>query len=123
MVRLEYSQIVRKKLKNLKNELREDYGEERAKKIMGKITKGIRWLEAFPQSGIRVSALYDIECDYSYIFVEHNYFFYRIKDKNTILILEMFHEKEDFMRKLFGIDTTSQETIDYWGELFLFCYH
>jgi len=59
----------------------------------------------------------------NYIFVEHNYFFYRIKDKNTILILEMFHEKEDLMRKLFGIDTTSQETIDYWGELFLFCYH
>lgn len=23
---------------------------------------------------------------------------------------------EDFMRQLFGINTTSQETIDYWGE-------
>lgn len=83
---------------------------------MGSITNGIRQLEAFPQSGTRISSQYDIECDYSYIFVEHNYFFYRIKDKDTILILEMFHEKEDFMRKLFGIVTTSQETIDYWGE-------
>ncbi len=48
---------------------------------------------------------------YSYIFVEHNYFFYHIKDKDkdTILILEMFYEKEDFMRKLFGIVTTSQK--------------
>ena len=35
---------------------------------------------------------------------------------NTILILEMFHEKEDFMGKLFGIVTTSLVTIDYWGE-------
>ena len=50
------------------------------------------------------------------IFVEHNYFFYRLTANETILILEMFHEKEDFMRKLFGIVTTSQETIDYWKE-------
>lgn len=27
-----------------------------------------------------------------------------------------FNEKEDFMRQMFGIVTTSQETIDYWGE-------
>lgn len=72
--------------------------------------------ETFPQSGTRISLQYDIECDYNYIFLEQNYFFYRIKDKDTILILEMFNEKEDFMRKIFGIVTTSQETIDYWGE-------
>lgn len=83
---------------------------------MSNITNSIRRLETFPQSGIRISSQYDIKCDYSYIIAEHNYFFYRIKDKDTILILEMFHEKEDFMRKLFGIVTTSQDTIDYWGE-------
>lgn len=53
-------------------------------------------------------------CGYSFIFVEHNYLFYRMKDKNTVLVLEMFHEKEDFMRKLFGVVTTSQETLNYW---------
>ncbi|MDE5780191.1 MAG: type II toxin-antitoxin system RelE/ParE family toxin [Lachnospiraceae bacterium] len=116
MARLEYSQLVRKKLKKLRNELTQNYGENNSKKIMGNITKGVRRLETFPQAGTRISLQYDIKCDYSYIFVEHNYFFYRIKDKDTILILEMFHEKEDFMRKLFGIVTTSQETIDYWGE-------
>lgn len=31
-----------------------------------------------------------------------------------IFILEMFHEKEDFMRKLFGIVTALRETIDDW---------
>ena len=116
MARLEYSQIVRRKLKKLRNELTQNYGENNSKKIMSHITNGIRRLETFPQSSTRISSKYGIECDYSYIFVEHNYFFYRIKDKDTILILEMFHEKEDFMRKLFGIVTTSQETIDYWGE-------
>lgn len=116
MVRLEYAQVVRRKLQNLRNELTQNYGEDNSKKIICNITKGIRRLEIFPQSGTRISSQYDIECDYRYIFIEHNYFFYRIKDKNTILILEMFHEREDFIRNLFGIVTTSQETIDYWRE-------
>jgi hypothetical protein len=92
LAKLEYSQIVRRKLKKLRSELTQAYGESGSQKIMGKITKGIRRLEAFPQSGTRISS------------------------NETILILEMFHEKEDFMRKLFGIVTTSQETIDYWKE-------
>ena len=83
---------------------------------MVKIMRGIRQLAMFPESGVNVSSQYNIDSDYSYIFIEHNYFFYSIKDKEAILILEMFHEREDFMRKLFGIVTTSQETIDYWGE-------
>ena len=87
MAKLEYSQIVRRKLKKLRSELTQ-----------------------------RISSQYDVESGYSYIFVEHNYFFYRLTANETILILEMFHEKEDFMRKLFGIVTTSQETIDYWKE-------
>jgi len=87
LAKLEYSQIVRRKLKKLRSELTQ-----------------------------RISSQYDVESDYSYIFVEHNYFFYRLTANETILILEMFHEKEDFMRKLFGIVTTSQETIDYWKE-------
>lgn len=103
-------------MKSLSSELAQNYGENSSKKIMCRITKGIRRLETYPQSGTRISSQYDIECDYSYIFIEHNYFLYRMKDNNTIIILEMFHEKEDFMRKLFGIVTTSQDTIDYWGE-------
>ena len=103
MVKVEYSQIVRKKLKRLRNDLTQNYGEHTSKKVMGKMMKEVRLLD-------------DIDCDYMYIFIEHNYFFYRIKDSDTIIILEMFHENEDFMRKLFGIVTTSQDTIDYWGE-------
>jgi len=69
LAKLEYSQIVRRKLKKLRSELTQ-----------------------------RISSQYDVESDYSYIFVEHNYFFYRLTANETILILEMFHEKEDFMR-------------------------
>ena len=38
-----------------------------------------------------------------------------IEDK-CIRIINLYHEKEDFMWHLFGVDTTPQETIDYWNE-------
>ena len=49
------------------------------------------------------------------LFVEHNYIIYRVFD-DLILILEIFNEKEDFMYQLFGVISTSQETLDYWDE-------
>ena len=107
MVKLEYSQIVRRKLKDLKSDLCGKYGEKRSKEIITAITKGVRNLEAFPL-GASVSSIYDVKCDYYYIFVEHNYFFYLIEGEK-IIVLEMFNEKEDFMRQLFGIITTSQQ--------------
>lgn len=116
MIKIEYSQIVHRKMKELKMELLESYGSDKAKEILTNITKAIRRLEIFTNSGTAVSSMYDVDFDYSYIFIEHNYFFYRMKDEETVLVLEMFHEKEDFMRKLFGIVTTSQETLDYWNE-------
>ena len=39
----------------------------------------------------------------------------RIEDK-YIRIINLYYEKEDFMWQLFGIDTTPQDTIDYWDE-------
>ena len=37
-------------------------------------------------------------------------------EKDKIVVVNMFHEKEDFMLKLFGISGRTQESIDYWGE-------
>lgn len=68
MITLEYSQIVRRKLKKLRNELMQKYGENNSQKIMSNIVKGIKRLETFPQSGTRISSQYGVECDYSYIF-------------------------------------------------------
>ena len=63
---------------------------------------------------------YDLDCDYYMLFIEHNYFIYRILEDMImilmIMILEIFNEKEDFMYQLFGIVTTSQDTLDHWGE-------
>lgn len=65
MKKLEYSQIVRRKLKALRVRLTDEFGSEAA----GKALK-----------------------------------------------LEMFDDREDFMYKLFGISSTSQESLEYWDE-------
>ena len=58
---------------------------------------------------LRYRKMFDVVSDYRYIFVSGNYVFYRIEDK-YIRIINLYHEKEDFMWQLFGIDTTPQDT-------------
>lgn len=110
-----YSQIVRRKLKVLRAELTEKFGIEVSRKAIKRITSAAKRLLEHEQKGICLSAMYDVECDYRYLVVSHNYLFYRI-EPDKIIIVEMFDEREDFMQKLFGISTTSQETLDYWNE-------
>ncbi len=113
--KLEYSQIVRRKLKSMKVFLTEQYGEVFAKTAVKKITDRARDLQKNPDLGVELSAKYEIDTDFRVLFVNHNHLFY-YKDGDTIIIAEMFGEKEDFMYKLFGISGRTQESIDYWGE-------
>ena len=73
MKKIEYSQIVRKKLNQLKVDLVQDFGAEVSRKSVKKITDAVRGLEKFEKKGIAVSAMYNIECDYRYLYVSHNY--------------------------------------------------
>lgn len=59
--------------------------------------------------------MFDVETDYRYLVVGPNYIFYKIED-SCIKIINIYHEKEDFMWRLFGINTTPEETISYWNE-------
>lgn len=115
MRKIEYSQIVRHKMKTLRADLTFRYGEEFSKKSIGEITAAIRRLEKFSDSGVDIARMYDIDTQYYYIFVNHNYIVYRI-EPDKIVIANMFNEKEDFMMRLFGMSGRSQESIDYWGE-------
>ncbi len=115
MKKVEYSQIVRRKLKTLGARLTREFGVEVSRKSVKQITDAVRGLEDFEEKGISVSSMYGIECNYRYIYAGRNYLFYRI-EKDKIIIAEMFDEREDFMYKLFGITTTTQESIDYWDE-------
>ena len=110
--KIAYSEIALLKRKAIKKDIKDRYGKERADKFSKHVSKSIAELKKFPELGISLREKYDLDCDYYILFIEHNYFIYRILE-DLILILEIFNEKEDFMYQLFGIVTTSQDAHDY----------
>ncbi|MBR6627634.1 MAG: type II toxin-antitoxin system RelE/ParE family toxin [Lachnospiraceae bacterium] len=113
MKKIMYTPDAADKLRELKRAISQEYGTDTAKKIIRSITDAIKGLSDYEEKGPEVSKIFDVITDYRYLFVSRNYVFYRIEDK-YIRIINLYHEKEDFMWQLFGIDTTPKETIDYW---------
>ena len=99
----------------LQDELSDEYVKEKADDILRSMMDAVDHLRTYEYSGREISKMYDIETDYWYIFTNHNYFVYRIEPEK-IIVVQMFHEREDFMKTLFGISGRTQESIDYWGE-------
>ena len=110
MKKVEYSQAARRKLKALKLRLTAELGPETAAKALKRITDSARGLADFEEKGVMLSSMFDIHCDYRYLYAGHNYLFYRI-EKDRIIIVEIFDEREDFMYKLFGISSISMHGI------------
>ena len=115
MRNIEYSRVVQRKPKALKMQLCEKFDDDMARKSMAKILRDIHHLSDNCEIGIRISKIYEIDTDYRYLFTTHNYFIYRV-EKTSVVIVNMFNEKEDFMLKLFGVCGRTQESIDYWGD-------
>ena len=110
--KIEYSQIVRQKMKELKENLTEQFGVKTASKGIKAITESVRQLSDFPLKGVSVSEMFGVDTDFRYLYVKKNYLFYYLEG-NKIIIAEMFDEREDFMFKLFGIKSESEESTDY----------
>lgn len=92
-----------------------NFGAGVAKRVVSNMMQALRRLQLFEESGVSVEKTIGVPCDYHMVYTENNYAFYRITEE-AIYIVDIFHEREDFMWKLFGIRTTSQETEDYWDE-------
>ena len=115
MKKIKYTPDAADKLRELKKSISQEYGSNSANKMVKNITDAIRGLCDYGDKGPEVSKMFDVTTDYQYLFVSGNYVFYRVEDK-YIRIINLYREKEDFMWQLFGIDSTPQETIDYWNE-------
>ncbi len=115
MKKIKFSPDAADKLREINRAISQEYGADVAKKIVKSITDAIRGLCDYEEKGPEVSKMFNVVTDYRYLFVSKNYVFYRIEDK-CIRIINLYHEKEDFMWQLFGVNTTPQETIDYWDE-------
>lgn len=105
-MKIVYSPEYRRKISELKKYLDIQFGVSVRKKVLRQITERIHTLRDYPYSGISMRDLYDIDTDYCYIFVGHNYVFYR-RDSENIYVVNMYNEREDYMMSLFGIKTGS----------------
>ena len=114
-LKVEFSKIVRRKMKALKKDLTDRFGKDTAIKALRTIMDTAKGLSDYPEKGEAVSDLFDVDTDFRILYVNHNYLFYYFEDKKVI-VAEMFDEREDFMYKLFGISSESEESADYWGE-------
>lgn len=115
---VEFSKIVQSKLAELQIRLIEIGGEKKGKERMAKVMSAVGNLELFPNAGIPITIIYDVESEfekYHILYAEKNYFFYYIEN-DVVYIVEMYDEREDIAAKFLGIHTTLQETLDYWDE-------
>lgn len=79
------------------------------------MTKSFRDFKQFETGGPSVENLIGIPCDYRMLYVQYYYAFNHIEG-DLVRIIDIFNEREDFLWKLFGVKTTTQETEDDWGE-------
>ena len=108
MKKLVYSPAYKRKIQALKKRLDLEFGREVSKRILQTITARLHSLKEFDESGVSIFGLYGIHSDYRYVFTAHNYVFY-CTDSTCVYIIDIFHEREDFMQKLFGVNTNSED--------------
>ena len=118
MYEIIYSPTVQEKLEALKVKLVELCGENVGKKRFIEVIDGFEIRLTFSNTGIPIKTMYDVETEFEHYFIIYshkNYFLYYI-DSDKVYVMEMYDEREDFARTLFGIATTSIETLEYWNE-------
>lgn len=115
MKRIVYSPDYKEKLGTIRDWLDLRFGKNTRARHMAEIKKRLASLKELPTQGMSVRAMFGVDSDYEFIYVSHNYIFYYQDDK-TIYIVNIYDDREDFMYQLFGIQTTSEETDQYWRE-------
>ena len=115
MKSIEYSPDYKEKITEIRKYLDFQFGNRTREKIMRELDAKIHLLQMHENMGISVRDNYGVDCDYLCIYAVRKYIFYRVDD-DRIYIVNIYNEREDFMQKMFGIRTTSQETEDYWDE-------
>ncbi|MCR5033364.1 MAG: type II toxin-antitoxin system RelE/ParE family toxin [Lachnospiraceae bacterium] len=112
---IKYSPTVAEKLKKMRTQITSSHSKEIAIKVISAILESINELKNNPEIGPSVEAIMGIPTPYRFLHVEKNFVFYRLED-NTIYIIEIFNEREDFLWKMFHIKLRTWESMNFWGE-------
>jgi plasmid stabilization system protein ParE len=112
MKKLVYSPDYRDKIIRLKNELDLKYGQPVRKKVLSEINHHIHLLKAHSFLGTSLRDMYGIDCDYYYLYISPNLVFYEV-EQDSINILNIYHEREDYIIKFLGSVSKLHEGIQY----------
>ena len=116
MPKLIYTPKALEDLHGVKSYITKQFGAGKAKISVKEITTAARQLEIFPDEGRSLEELIDYPTDYHYLVVKPNYVFYRI-ECDTVRVIRILNENQDFLQILFGISSISEEGEDYWGRI------
>ncbi len=75
--------------------------------VISKITKAMRRLIDFPNSGTSLSSIVSMETDYRFLVSGHYQIFYRHVD-NNVYIVRVLYGKRDYLRILFGEESEGE---------------
>lgn len=75
--------------------------EQAAVSTVAKITKRIRMLADFPESGAPLSSVIDIETDYRFLVCGNYTAFYRFEN-NIVFIVRVLYGRRNYIQILFG---------------------
>ena len=115
MPKLIYTPKALDDLKEIKAYVTKQFDEGKAKACVKEITSTAKQLGLFPGEGPCLEDLIEYPTDYHYLVVKPNYIFYRVEG-DTVRVIRILNEKQDFLQLLFGISSISEEGEDYWGD-------
>lgn len=109
MKKVIYTPKAKEDLLKIKEGIMENFGdEELAVRSMRKLTGRVKLLQDFPNMGAELEKVSGIPSEYHYLFCKPDYVFYRV-EKETVRIIRVLHERQDYMRTLFGIAEIEDE--------------
>lgn len=115
MPKLIYTPKALDDLQGIKAYVTRQFGEGKAKSCIKEITSTTKQLELYPGEGPRLEDLIEYPTDYHYLVVKPNFVFYRVEG-DTVRVIRVLNEKQDFLQILFGISSISEGGEDYWGD-------
>ncbi len=114
MPKLIYTPKALDDLQGIKTYVSRQFGGARAKSCVREIATTVRQLEMFPDEGPCLQDLIEYSTDYHYLVVKPNYIFYRIEG-DTVRVIRILNEKQDFLQILFGMNCISEAGEEYWS--------
>ena len=101
MKRLIFTPKAIRKINQIEKYISSEFGSQAAKDAKRLLKKRIKSLKSFPYQGESIRDIYGFDTSLRRLYVSPNNIIYEVSE-DIIKINDIFHEREDFIMKLFG---------------------